>query len=138
MERMRKAVKLAAKGFTDLIDRGIDGNRCFAEMQYETGLISKADIETYRRAFNYDMIAGLSDVRFEVIYMKGSVLTCVERIKKRDRKGESSYSVEYLKALSDKHDELLINAKIFDADEEYIVKDGVLPRDILRKSLEAY
>lgn len=138
MERMRKAVKLAKEGFTVLVDRGITGNRCFAEMQYENGLISSSDIETYRRAFNYEMIAGLSDVNLHVIYMKASVSTCLDRIKKRDRKGESSYSVDYLKSLCNKHDELLPTAKIFDADEEHVVENGVLSGDVLRRSLEAY
>jgi deoxyadenosine/deoxycytidine kinase len=138
MSRMQKAVELAKAGFTVFVDRGIEGNRCFAEMQHRSGLISQSDIEIYRRAYSYDLVPGLLDVGFSVIYMKTEVETCLAHIRKRNRKGESAYDYAYLKALKTMHETLLTNVKVMKCDEEYNLENGLIPGDILRRSLEAY
>jgi deoxyadenosine/deoxycytidine kinase len=136
--RMREAVKLAKQGFTVFVDRGITGNRCFAELQHQSGLISQSDIEIYRRAYSYDIIEGLQEVEFHVIYMKAAVSTCLAHIKKRDRKGESGYDATYLNSLKEIHEKLLPEARVIECDEDHNLEGGVIPRDILRRSLEAY
>jgi deoxyadenosine/deoxycytidine kinase len=138
MNRMREAVKLAKAGFTVFVDRGITGNRCFAELQHQNGLISQADIDIYRRAYSYDNIEGLKEVEFHVIYMKAKVSTCLAHIKKRDRSGESAYDAVYLGALKEMHEKLLPEAEVIECDENHKLTNGVIPRDILRRSLEAY
>ena len=138
VNRIKKAIELAKQGYTVVVDRGINGNRCFAEIQHEKGVISSADITVYRRAFSYDLIQGLQDIEFQVIYLKASVSTCMTRIKRRNRKGEDTYDFTYIEDLKCKHDMLLRNAKIVNTDEDIKLEDGKIPRDVLRRSLEAY
>ena len=138
MNRIKQAISLAKQGYTVVVDRGIDGNRCFAEIQYEKGVISAADIAVYRRSFSYDLIPGLHEVQFDVIYLKASVSTCMSRIKKRNRAGEDTYNSSYIENLKAKHDILLKDAKTVDANEEIKLEDGKIPRDVLRRSLEVY
>lgn len=137
MTRMKEAVKLAKEGFTVFVDRGIVGNRCFAELQHKNGLISRSDIEVYRRAYSYEMVEGLNDVEFSTIYMKADVKTCLFRINLRDRKGEDAYDVTYLSELKNIHDSLLLDAKMIKCDENSL-ENGLIPREVLRRSLEAY
>ena len=138
VRRMKLAVELAKAGHTVYVDRGIVGNRCFAEMQHESGFISQADIEVYRALFSYDLIPGLKDVKWTVIYMSATVEYCLEHIKKRGRKGEESYGSEYLSRLKEKHDVLLQDAKKIVCNGDHNLEEGVIPRDVLRKSLEVY
>lgn len=135
MSRMRKAVDHAKAGYIVVVDRGIAGNRCFAEMQHQAGLISASDIEIYRRSFNYEMIEGLNDVDFTTIYMKANVSICLEHIKKRDRKGEDSYNEIYLNRLKTMHDIILSNAKIVNWNVNHNLEEDRLPQKIVENIL---
>lgn len=136
--RMTRAVQLAKEGYTVYVDRGIIGNRCFAELQYEAGLISKADIEVYRSSYSYDFIKGLNEVKITVVYMFSTVDHCLERIKRRGRKGEDSYNFDYLSRLKEKHDILLKEAKIMTCDVDHELEEGLMSRETLRRSLEVF
>jgi deoxyadenosine/deoxycytidine kinase len=138
VKRIKKAIQLAKQGYTVVVDRGIDGNRCFAEIQYEKGVISAADIAVYRRAYSYDLIPGIQDVQLDVIYLKAEVSTCMARIKRRNRDGEDTYDSTYITNLKSKHDDLLKDAKIVDANEDVKLEDGKIPREVLRLLMEVY
>ena len=56
VKRIRMAIELAKEGKTVLIDRGLIGNRCFAEIQYEKGFINQKDIELYRKKYSYHLL----------------------------------------------------------------------------------
>jgi len=138
ISRMREAVTLARQGYTVYVDRGIVGNRCFAEMQYEAGFISESDMEIYRSSFSYDQIEGLKEVKVTVIYMSADVEYCLAHIKQRGRKGEETYTHDYLSRLKKKHDELLTDAKVIPCLSDHVLEEGLIPREILRRSLEVF
>lgn len=107
VKRIRTAIELAKEGKTVLIDRGILGNRCFAEIQYEKGFISEKDIEIYRKNYSYNNIKELTEIPIEIWYLVCNVDVCISRIKNRSRSGENLYDFEYLSMLKNKHDEYL-------------------------------
>lgn len=107
MSRIRKAALLASQGNTVVLERGLGGNSCFAELQYETGLISEEDMKTYREQFTYDKIPELEGVEMQIFYMRASPEFCMTRIAKRARPGENTYSLDYIRRLKMKHDVLL-------------------------------
>ena len=107
VKRIQTAIELAKDGKTVLIDRGILGNRCFAEIQYEKGFISEKDIEIYRKKYNYSNIGELTEIPIEIWYLVCNVDVCISRIKNRGRSGENLYDFEYLSMLKNKHDEYL-------------------------------
>ncbi len=134
MERLNKAVNLAKEGKTVIIDRGLMGNRCFAEVQYELGLISEESIISYRSKFTYDNVKDFNEVDTQVIYMQSSAEFCLRRISKRNRNGEDSYTLEYLKNLKTKHDKFLLRAKFLQSDHDHQLTDqGFIPEQTLDK-----
>ena len=138
VKRMKEAVELAKQGFIVYVDRGIVGNRCFAELQFESGFISETDMELYRTTFSYDKIEGLEEIEFTEVYMTASTDHCLAHIKKRGRDGEGSYAKPYLESLKKKHDDLLPNAKKIPCEVEHELQDGLIPRETLRRSLEVF
>ena len=86
VKRIHKAVDLAKNGKTVLIDRGLIGNRCFAEIQHEKGYISEKDIEIYRKKYSYSNIKESplgSGIPIEIWYLVCDVEICISRIKNR-------------------------------------------------------
>lgn len=110
-KKLKNAIELAKQGKTVLIDRGIIGNRCFAEVQYAKGFISDAFMDRYRTEFTCEN-AIPDDVMYETWYLKCDVDTAMTRIKNRNRDGEDGYTVEYLKTLMKEHDKLLNSNRI--------------------------
>ena len=109
--RLHKALELAKSGKIVLIDRGIIGNRCFAEVQFTAGYISESSMDIYRKTFTYESLfhdRERKGVPMETWYLQCDVETALERIKQRNRNGESGYSSEYLMKLKVKHDDLLL------------------------------
>ncbi len=135
--RLGKAFQLAESGKIVLIDRGLLGNRCFAEVQFESGYISEEAMDKYRKIFNYDKF---KMVEIETWYLQCEIDTALMRIKQRNRNGESSYSSEYLTKLKNKHDELLsakvgeMETKIVDVEKNLKVSsEGLIDSDCFMK-----
>lgn len=121
--KLKEAVELVKKGKIVLIDRGLVGNRCFAEVQYEAGFISDTDIISYREKLEtvFDRIS--NEVMLETWYLRCEVDVALDRIRQRNRNGESSYSSEYLTKLKKKHDDLLLGGKEMDKNRGVKVVD---------------
>jgi deoxyadenosine/deoxycytidine kinase len=134
MKRLCLAAKLAKEGKIVVLERGLIGNSCFAELQYDTGLITKERIEEYRRRFNYDNLTELQEVEVEVIYMRASAEFCMQRILKRDRIGERNYTLDYITKLKKKHDEMLGDSVIVDCEKNSdFTRSGHLPLHFLKE-----
>ena len=97
--------------------------KVFTELNYEIENISEIEYIIYNNWFN------VLSTKFNlkprgVIYLKSSPETCFERIKKRNRTGESSIPLDYLQKIHDKHEVWLNNEDIpvliINADENYI------------------
>ena len=112
LKKLDHAQQLASQGKIVLIDRGIMGNRCFAELQYSNGFISETNMTTYRKLYNHDLIKKYE--MCEVWYLICDVQVALQRIESRNREGESSYTFKYLSDLKIQHDLLLSPTKIVD------------------------
>lgn len=104
LERIKNAVAEALIGKTVLIDRGLIGNQCFAEVQHQQGFISIEELASY-------LSKNLYSCSVETWYLVASVDTVLARIEKRNRDGESAYTREYIETLINKHNELLLSDK---------------------------
>lgn len=69
------------------------------------------------------------------IYLKADAKICDERIKKRDRKGESSIPLEYLEKLNRVHDEYLDS---FSSDRKFIIDSTHLSSEQVHQIFKSY
>ena len=114
-----------------IVDRGIVGNRCFAEIQHQSGYISEFDIKKYRKEFNTNLLSK----NVETWYLKSKLEICLKRINRRDRNGESAYTLKYLKQLEKEHNKLLSPDRIIDRNTDHeLTNNGLLP-EIITKEL---
>ena len=98
-----------------LLERSIfSGHYCFARNSYEQGGMSSMEWEIYRQWFAF-LMRGKCHFPFGFIYLKTDPDVCLERVKKRNRKGECNITLEYLKQIDHVHEDFLIN------------KNGVVP-----------
>lgn len=108
--RIADAITEAGGGKTVLIDRGLVGNQCFAEVQHQQGFITIEELALY-------LSKNLYPCSIETWYLVASVDTVLARIEKRNRDGESAYTRDYIETLINKHNELLLcdkNVKVLD------------------------
>jgi len=129
VEKIKRAIDLVKAGKIVVLDRGLDGNRCFAEVQHRSGLISTADMNAYNARFQYKSIPFFSSIQTHVVYMKAGVQFIQERIHSRARDGEDAYTFEYLSQLEEMHNRFLSDARILDAEVNFTLDaHGMLPR----------
>ena len=140
IKRMKRAVELAKQGFNVYVDRGLEGNACFASLQNQNGLINDDDMIRYRETFKYEKIEGLHEILMKTIYMRASPQFCLQRIKQRARSGEDSYSLDYLTGLKMKHDEFLKDVLIIDCEQNFELdkKTNLIPIECVRDGFLVY
>lgn len=85
----------------------------FAELLHEQGFINEIELKSYNLWFETQAV--LPDFN---IFLKCSPETCFERIKKRNRPEEQTITIDYLKLLDKKYDDLLTKTK-----RKYVVID---------------
>ena len=113
----------------------------FTLTNYKNGNINEIEHEVYQQWFNvFTEKFNLKPKAY--IYLKTSPETCAVRIKRRDRTGESSIPLEYLKELHILHDTWLAQEKKFgvpvlevDVSVDYIA-DNEASRRIFREILD--
>lgn len=107
--QLRKAIDSAPDNAIIITERCLLTDRyIFAQMLYDTGFIEEIDFRIYLSwfdEFNTFYYGG-------VIYIQVSPDICLERIKKRNRKGEESIPLEYLQSCHDYHEKWLNNMKL--------------------------
>lgn len=104
------------------------GYYCFAKNGFGAGFLSKAEWEVYTQLFEF-FVKNKCFIPSGFIYLRTSPEVVFERIKKRARLSESSISLDYLRAIHDKHEDFLmkkINLLSNLADVKVIVLDGNL------------
>jgi len=87
-------------GITTVIDRSLRCDKVFADLQHHTGSITNDEIEVYDNVFA-DFAEFNPDI---VLHLEASIDTLMNRIHKRDRDGESTYTHEYLTQLTVEYD----------------------------------
>ena len=87
----------------------------FCHMNYLNGNISEMEYMIYNQWFDfYSKHFNLNPEGY--VYLKTDYKECLERIKKRDRNGEESIPIEYLKSLEEFHDKWLESEEKNDID----------------------
>ena len=106
IEEMRKQNKLHY-----FVERSVYTDKnVFTLTNYKNGNINEIEHEVYHQWFN--VFTEKFNLRPKAyIYLKASPETCAVRIKRRDRTGESSIPLEYLRELHILHDTWLAEEK---------------------------
>ncbi len=79
----------------------------FATNLHDMGLLPTRDFTTYMKTFGiFDIFVPKPDL---LIYLRASVSTLVEQIKKRGREYESNIDAEYLQSLNEKYESWITN-----------------------------
>lgn len=105
-----------------LIERSIYTDRnVFANACREDGLLGDIEWSDYNSWF--DWITDAFKVQpHGFIYLRCSPEMSYERVKKRNRSGEETLSLEYLRTLHQKHEDWLLNERdvlVFDVEEDF-------------------
>lgn len=137
-----KAIATAHPGTLILIDRGIDGNRAFAKMQYESNLFTETDYQLYLEetgATDGSVDELTSNELFKTIYLRCEPQTAFERMKKRGVEGEvKCYTLEYFESLHRMHEEFMKRPGVhtIDWDNEKCIDDPETRDAMVRQLLE--
>jgi deoxycitidine kinase len=83
---------------------------CFAKMLHSDGAINKLEFEIYKQYF--DHLNSRSIKLNGIIFLKTDPEQCKERIQKRNRPGEESITLEYLKKLDEITQTWIHNSKV--------------------------
>ncbi len=121
VRRFRALQKLLWSNITVVQDRTIyEDAYIFADNLFHMGLMQKRDYETYRELFRtMENFIRRPDL---LIYLRASVPTLLQQIKKRNREYEQNISPEYLQYLNERYENWIANYK---GDHLIIDVDGV-------------
>ena len=117
ISRMCEIQKAKDSGHKIIItERSIQTDKnIFAKMLYDEGDLNKMEYQMYNKWFY-----AFNNIETVNVYLKTSVDNCNDRIKKRNRQGESSIEKDYLSKLETYHDNWLLNTE----SHETIILDG--------------
>ncbi len=102
LEIYREAIRNAQCGNISIIDRSIIGDQVFMELMFRKQFISERQREVYFSIRNQEdrLVPNF------MFYLEISPENSLTRIRKRDRKGEDAYHLDYVESVVDVHDEL--------------------------------
>lgn len=93
-----------------VVERSIySGHYCFALNGYMSGFMTDVEWQAYNRFF--ETITQGCQIPQGFIYLYVDPAIALERIKKRNRAGESTIPLKYLQEINDRHQEFLITQK---------------------------
>ena len=94
-----------------IVERSVFTDKyCFAQNCYDSGNMSKIEWDIYNKWHSW-LVDSFNLNPDAYIYLKTSPEICFQRIKKRNRNGESDIPLEYLELLHKKHEEWMENEK---------------------------
>ncbi|KAL5106812.1 Deoxynucleoside kinase [Taenia crassiceps] len=94
-----------------LLERSVHSCRhCFIEAMNRNRQLSDEDLEVFDKFYDWGMNSPTSHLDL-IVYLRCSPEICAERIRQRDRKGESAISMDYLNQLHDLHEDWLLGSK---------------------------
>jgi len=111
----------------NIIERSIMSDRIFAKNCYKNDQMTKIEYDIYLKWSKW-LYEKLSKKIKNIIYLRSTPQVSYERIKMRNRNGESDIPLEYLEQIHKLHDEWLldnddINILVIDADNLIYDKD---------------
>ncbi len=113
--RIQAIENTVAPGGRLILERCIDTDKfVFAKSLHLQGFLSDMEYEVYR-AYAHRAAANLRNPGSEfsvdgMIYLRTSTDRCLERIEKRNRKGEEHIDMDYLQILEDAHEKMIDKA----------------------------
>lgn len=135
--RIQQAAKMLDTADDIIQDRTVyEDAYIFAANLHEMGLMPSRDIDSYMRIF--DIASHLIPKPDLLVYLKASVPTLINQIKKRGRAYEMSIQEEYLQRLNEKYDNWINNiydgeVMVLDMDkEDFISNPAILDQIIAR------
>lgn len=114
VSRVREYIKDLATATTHplIAERSVySGHYGFALNGYMQGFMTDTEWSAYATLFNYLVIEQCKQPT-GFIYLRLNPQHAFERIKKRNRSGESTISLEYLQQLHDRHEELFVQKTV--------------------------
>lgn len=125
LNRLTEALKEAHIEHYDLLicERSLMTDRnVFCKMLYDEGKISSYGFQIYNKWFDY--FADFNE-QSKYVYLKCDYEVCYQRVQKRNRNGEKSIPIEYLKDNNHYHDMWLLNDQNTKQDSDNIlILDG--------------
>ncbi|MCD7970068.1 MAG: deoxynucleoside kinase [Alistipes sp.] len=129
--RIKQAVEMLGANEDLIQDRTVyEDAHIFAANLHEMGLMSSRDFDSYMRIF--EISSCLIPVPDLLVYLKASVPTLINQIRKRGRAFESSIEEGYLQRLNDKYDNWISNiykgevVTINMDEEDFIENSGII------------
>ena len=89
-----------------MVERTSTANRIFASMMFEQGSLSECEWLLYNHLFD-DFAEKSKHLLHGIVYLDCPLQTAMDRIKSRDRKGESVVTHEYQAALTSRYEKWL-------------------------------
>jgi deoxyadenosine/deoxycytidine kinase len=100
----------------------------FAESLHQLGDMSDIEMTVYEEW--HKMIRNLFEMQISgFLYLRADPQLCMERIKKRDRKGEGGIPLSYLELLHEKHEDWLASGVDKKCGKPVLILDGVVEKD---------
>ena len=107
----------------------------FAESLHQLGDMSDIEMTVYEQWHN--MIRDLFEMQISgFVYLRADPQLCMERIKKRDRKGEGGIPLSYLQLLHEKHEAWLASGIDKKCGKRVLILDGVVEKDSEDRALQ--
>lgn len=135
--RIRQAAGMLAQCGNLVQDRTVyEDAHIFATNLHDMGLMSTRDFDSYMRIF--DIAAHMIPAPDILIYLKASVPTLIQQIKKRGREYEMSIQKDYLERLNEKYENWINNIYRGEVitvnmdEEDFIANPEVVDRIVAR------
>lgn len=107
-----------------MLERSIFSARyCFVENLHQTGRMSGLDYAVISEWFDW-VLRGSAVTVDLIVYLQASPLSCMQRIKKRNREEESSVPMDYLESLHELHEDWLVRQTRFSCAAPVLVIDA--------------
>jgi deoxyadenosine/deoxycytidine kinase len=91
-----------------ILERSIYSDKfCFAKNCFESGKMNEVEWDLYKTLFSLFEELGIGKIN-GIIYLKSSPEICFERIRKRGRSEEKGIDFEYVKKISENHEEWVL------------------------------
>lgn len=122
---LRTRVEQARVWKGGIVERCIHSDRIFGTMQYRLGHMDEMEYAAYLYQFR-QAVRDMPTPVCGYIYIKTSVDTCLDRIAKRNRAGESGITKEYLSLLEEEHESWMStesNVLVIDGERKFEQRD---------------
>jgi len=108
-DRITEVIKMASeKADVFISERSILTDTIFAKTLFDTGMMDKTEFEDYHSLWK--MWSKLMPIKPDLfIYLRPPIDVCMQRIKKRNRKGEENIELDYQEKLLKYHDETFMD-----------------------------